>query len=52
MFERRIVSIFRPALLCRSIQTGIIALSDILMLALIVLAVLVPAAYVAFCRAI
>jgi hypothetical protein len=45
-----IVSISRLALVWHLIQNGIRVLSDILMLSLIVLAVLVPAAYASFCR--
>jgi hypothetical protein len=47
-----IVSISRLTLLCRLTQSGSLTLLDILMLALIVLVVLVPAAYACFCRAI
>jgi hypothetical protein len=47
-----IVSISRLALLWHATQNGIRDLSDILMLFLIALAVLVPAAYASFCQGI
>jgi hypothetical protein len=52
MVAINIVSILLPPLLCRATTCGILAVSDILMLALIVLAVLVPAIYAGFCRVI
>jgi len=50
MVEIAIVSLFRPPLFCRAPSFGILAVPDILMLALIVLAVAGPAAYAGFCR--